>query len=301
MTQRGVIVRGFAFVACAMLATLIWVTVAVAVTVITACPTTLNKFGETYRLNADLGSVGTCLTVANDRITIDFNGHIIRGDGTGVGVVNDVARDRITLKNGEVQNFATGVDLGLSSRVEVRDTEVTENTGKGIIVGAHGLVVGTQSGKETGGPAGECTVDDNGGTGITMGDFGQVQGCKVGESEDTACEDHDWNDGFGIVGGAHMLITNNIVSCNTSGGIHVGDFSTVTNNTTTSNTGDGIFAGKKSVVSGNIADNNTADGIEVLCPSTVTNNEASANGGANFNLIGAGCFSKGNTSQPTTN
>ena len=47
---------------------------------------TLDKFGATYRVTQDLSSCDTaCLVVANDRITIDLQGHEITSDCPNIG------------------------------------------------------------------------------------------------------------------------------------------------------------------------------------------------------------------------
>ena len=311
---KGVI-RRFTAGAVAVLLALTWATnvAAAGVTLVSSCQP-LTTFGQTYRLTQNLASVGTCFTVANDRITIDLNGWEIVGDKTGYGVINSGPHNSITIKYGEIRNFGTGVDLGLSSRVEVRDVEVTENAGPAIIAGDHSLVVGSEgvvlSKNDLPDGYTECTIDENGGTGIKLGDFGQVQGCKVGEFEDNegagegSCADNDWNNGNGILGGKHMLITANIVSCNWKTGIDVGAFSVVTNNVANLNGQsegtpadtdvDGIRAGVHSQVTGNTANENLDNGIEVVCASTVTNNAAVGNGGLDINPIGTGCYLNNN-------
>src|SRR5512132_1254791 len=64
------------------LATMTWVTGAAAVTTITTCGP-LTKLGETYNLANDLTSCGTCLTVANNRITINLKNFFIIGECDG--------------------------------------------------------------------------------------------------------------------------------------------------------------------------------------------------------------------------
>jgi Right handed beta helix region len=73
---------------------------------------------------------------------------------------------------------------------------------------------------------------------------------------------------------------------------------TVTNNRAFDNGDDGIAVGQKSLVTHNTANRNGGDGIEAVCPSTVTYNQTAGNGDLDRNLIGAGCFSTGNTNDP---
>lgn len=75
--------RHLAIETTATLATVIWATAATAVTPIASCPQALDKPGETYITTDDLVASGTCLTVAADRITIDFRAHVISGGAAG--------------------------------------------------------------------------------------------------------------------------------------------------------------------------------------------------------------------------
>src|SRR5262249_12059790 len=95
-----------------------------AVTNIDACQV-LDKFGETYLATQDLSSCGTdCLVVANDRITIDLQGHQIFDDcvSFGAGITDaGIARDGITVKNGTASLYFFGIDLSASTRTTVRN------------------------------------------------------------------------------------------------------------------------------------------------------------------------------------
>ena len=246
--------------AAAALGALAWAATAGAVTVITSCPQTLAKPGETYVIDGDLTSEGTCLTVAADRITIDFRGWSIEGDGTTGAAVSDggVPRMLITLKNGLVAGFETGIDLAASTRSQILGMLVGDNVLDGIVSGARSLVK-------------DCLVGFNDGDGISVGDFGQVQGCLVFE-----------NGVDGIRGAGHALVTANQSVLNFGNGITVGTFGTVTLNDSSGNDVDGIRVDERSHVNGNFADFNGDDGIEAVCPSTITNNGALGNGDQDY-------------------
>ena len=80
-------------------------TTASALTLVSSCPQTLSKAGETYYLAADLKASGSCLTVAADRVTIDFKDHSITGDGSGVAVTDGgVARALTTVKRASTRS-----------------------------------------------------------------------------------------------------------------------------------------------------------------------------------------------------
>jgi parallel beta-helix repeat protein len=69
------------------------------------------------RLDGNLfcpGSVG--LTIGADNITLDLNGHTIRGDDTNQGVYN--LMNKIRIRNGVIRDFAAGVVIaGVGNRV----------------------------------------------------------------------------------------------------------------------------------------------------------------------------------------
>ena len=248
-----------------------------AVTNIDACQV-LDKFGETYRVTQDLSSCGNCLVVADDRITIDLQGHQISGNcfPPGAGITDaGIARDSITVKNGTVSFYIVGIDLGASRRTTVRNVTALEN-GTGIAVGSQSLVK-------------DCHARFNVTTGITGFDRVQVQGCVVSGSS------------TGIsVSGEQCLITSNDASNNGFLGIAAGERCTVSHNVANENGNSGIAVGGSgavgtgSLVTGNEANNNVAFGIIVVCPSTVTNNTATGNGSLNYEFFGTGCHTNNN-------
>jgi hypothetical protein len=308
------LLRGLTLAAFAVLSTMTFVVSAGAVTAITSCPTALSTFGETYVLTSDpktnpdriLTSCDTCLTVANDRVTIDLAGHTIIGFCGGAGVTDDgIGVQGTTVKNGTITGFGVGVALGASARTVIRNLEVSDNVSHGLLLGLRSLAKG-------------CLIQGNGGDGIIIGEFGQVQDCTIG-GPDAA----DGNGGFGIFGASHLLITRNTVVGNQSGIVVVGELSTVSFNTSSGNTFFGVFAAGKhlitsnitngkgpgnaisglSPVSDNISTENGAVGVQAVgvqasCPSTVTNNRSSGNSSMDYNIgfdsIGTGCQTSNN-------
>jgi hypothetical protein len=268
MTTLGARSRAFALLA--GLAAMMWVAEASAVTPIDSCPETLAKPGETYVVTADLTASGTCFTVAADRITIDFKGFELVGDGSGVGITDDgIARLLTTVKNGAIGGFGTGIDLAASTRSQVLNMEVFGNAGAGILVGTKSLVK-------------TCLVDFNDADGVSVGDFAQVQDCLV-----------LLNGAGGIVGASHVLITGVASLLNLGNGITTGTFGTVTFSLSDANGLDGINVDARSLVNSNFADNNFGNGIVVACPGSVTNNEAVGNGGLDY-ILPPGCLSHNN-------
>lgn len=96
-----------------------------------------------YILTKNLTAVGNCLVVEADNVTIDLDGYTITGDGAGVigyGIYDgNVAREKVTVRNGVVTNFLFGVSLDESSHVTVEHVRAIKNsygitTGNGAII-----------------------------------------------------------------------------------------------------------------------------------------------------------------------
>lgn len=276
-----------------VLATMTWVTGAAAATTITTCGP-LTKLGETYNLANDLTSCGTCLTVANNRITINLKDYVIIGDCGGgptlavtdiaAGISDGgVARNLTTVRDGGIGGFDVGIDLTSSTRSTVLNVIALGNLFAGIAVGDHSLVKSNLAVLNF--------VD-----GIVVGERGQVQ--------DNIASLNGF-DGFGdgIYAGNRCLITRNSAEGNAEDGIATGGSCTVSFNDASGNDDDGInvgadgdFDGSRSLVTGNTAFDNGDVGIEAQCPSTVTFNTASGND-LNYNLFGTPpCDAHNNTS-----
>ena len=277
-----------------VLATMTWVTGAAAVTTITTCGT-LTKLGETYNLANDLTSTSceTCLTVANNRITINLKNYVISAecDGSGPDIaagISDggVARDLTTVRDGVIAGFDAGIDLTSSTRSTVLNLQVGFNLLAGIAVGDTSLVKSSLA---------LLNFTD----GIVVGERGQVQ-------DNIASLNGLDGFGDGIYAGNRCLITRNSAEGNAEEGIATGGSCTVSFNAANGNGDDGIdvgadgdFDGSRSLVTGNTADDNGDVGIEAQCPSTVTFNSASGND-LNYNLFGTPpCDAHNNTSTGT--
>ena len=279
-------VRRITGVTVATVAALAWVSVASAAGAlnITSCQT-LSTPNTVYKLTADLTSCGNCLVVANDRITIDLQGHSITGDCESSAGVTDggMARDWTVVKNGSISSFAVGVRLASSTRNQVQNIQVMTNV-IGIWAGTDSLVKSCSA-------TSNSVFQDEDGYGIIVGDRSQVEGC-----------DASFNGRVGILAGNHCLITRNTANRNRADGIATGNFCTVSFNTVKFNEGDGIdvgdgssASGAHSLVTGNTVFGNRDGGLEVTCPSDVTNNTALSNG-EDYNFLGTNCHTTNNKS-----
>jgi hypothetical protein len=82
---------------------------------ISACGT-ISSPGS-YVLTGNLSSSGDCLRVRSDDVTIDFDGFVMTGDGTGDGI--SVDGTRFTVRNGTIRKFGIGIGLLSYSLLDV--------------------------------------------------------------------------------------------------------------------------------------------------------------------------------------
>jgi hypothetical protein len=93
-------------------------------------------------LEADLTGCETGLVVGADGVTIDLNGHSIEGQSVLLGSgIEAIARSGITVKNGRISGFSTGVRLFDTSASSVEDL-VVGDTDTAIAVGSGGAGLG---------------------------------------------------------------------------------------------------------------------------------------------------------------
>jgi len=113
-------------------------------TAITSVPTTITKAGV-YCLKADLSfssTSGNAVTVASDDVTIDLGAHTLDNLGSGTqttGVGTSGSRSNITVQNGTVSGFGTGVKLAGSGAL-VENIRAASNSA-GIDVSGTGAIV----------------------------------------------------------------------------------------------------------------------------------------------------------------
>jgi len=243
---------------------------------------TLSGGNTTYKLTADLTSCDTCLVVAADKITIDLQGHSITNTGcpgANVAIYDEGSVfDVITVKNGSVSGYSSGVFLVASTRVSVLGVTAHDNDVYGIATGSLSLVKAS-------------TTYNNGVAGILayLGDRAQIQQCNAHH-----------NGAFGIIAesSSNCLITMNIANANGTGiETAFGNKCTVSFNTS-SNNGNGInaglFGGNGHLVTQNVALSNSANDYGIACPSDVTNNTSTNGFPASYAFSGSGCHTVNN-------
>ncbi len=277
-------------------------------TLITACGN-ITAIGS-YRLANNLTAAGNCLVLKTGRVTIDLNGFLVSGNGTGAAITDGgVAFARVVIRNGTIMSFSTAIDLSHSQINTVEQVIVSNNT-NGIKAGLYAAVK-------------DCLLDANTTNGIVVGKGSIVSGNSVAETTTTAitCGDDCLISGntasgntnaLGIRGGKASLTVNNVASAD-YGGINVGDGSGVLGNTASrdplfgitvfrgstvaGNTasvdgfaanGEGIQVHEWSLIWGNAASSNKY-GFTIYCPSNVLENNATSNSVQDYVFTSSGC------------
>ncbi|MFW5704708.1 MAG: hypothetical protein ACOCXG_02590 [Nanoarchaeota archaeon] len=69
----------------------------------------LNVAGETYVVTQDITATGNCFSILADNIILDLNGHTLTGPGSNRGVLFGGSRVGVTIKNGVINNFDSGI------------------------------------------------------------------------------------------------------------------------------------------------------------------------------------------------
>jgi hypothetical protein len=78
-------------------------------------------------LRGNLACAGNALTVAGTGVTLDLGGFRVAGNGSGVGIT--VAADNVTIRNGTVTGFASGIGFGdrTDTNTTFADAAITGN------------------------------------------------------------------------------------------------------------------------------------------------------------------------------
>jgi hypothetical protein len=103
-------------------------------TVLTNCGT-ISTSGN-YVLGSDITTSGTCFTITTGGVGIDLQGHMLTGNGTGQGFLDQGSNDaNIVITNGKITNFGQGIQISDSSSETIDRVNVSGNTAEGIYIG----------------------------------------------------------------------------------------------------------------------------------------------------------------------
>jgi hypothetical protein len=119
---------------------------------------------------------GVAIAITGNNVVLDLNGFKLDGNGglatTAIGIAGDDRRN-VTIKNGTVRGFMTGISLsdsGVSQGHVVEDIRADHNTITGIFVSGRGILIRHNLVIATGG--GTCCGTGTAAIGITAGGIG---------------------------------------------------------------------------------------------------------------------------------
>jgi hypothetical protein len=230
---------------------------------------------------------GDGLVVAADGVTVDLAGHTIGGSGQGVGI--RVLSSHVSVRNGSIERFGTGIQTTSEPRslgTMIVHISVSRNSGDGVLLGGSLESIS------------DSIATVNGSSGIHLADalLATVSGNDVFR-----------NRTVGILGGPHSdgaVYTKNKVFENGGDGISTSEsVSVFTFNTISRNGGNGIEVHESAVPSpasfyifqGNVTDENMGHGILACYLNRFTNPINPCDGGFSD---GGGNAAKHNTVEP---
>lgn len=219
------------------------------------------------------------IQIDSDNITLNGNGHSIKGDGTGDGIYLTYLKGNITIQNLEISQFVNGIRLSTHPYFTSNNT-IIENTISDNQYGIYGY-----------GSAGftfiENTISNNQ-YGVYL-DYLSRNNTFIGNTIDS--------NNFSGIGLLYYTTNNkfirNNVSNNHGKGIGLGHYcgeNEFTNNIISSNSGAGIIFGGSghNEIKGNTINSNNGDGIVIISPDADGNifidNVVNSNNGSGINL-----------------
>jgi hypothetical protein len=229
-------------------------------------------------LTQDLNCAGTGIPVGASGITIDLNGHVLKGSGVSDGIAVG-AFSHVTIKNGVVRNFNVGIEAwGGSDNVTVSNVVSAANA-------THGIYVDGDSASIT-----SSTVARNGGDGI------EIFGASASITSSTAAG--NGTNGIYVLGNVPSVRSSGAFG-NTGNGIYLKAASaSVVSSNGSGNSFIGVYVdGDSALVQSTTASGNVAYGFFVSGDAgTLTRNRAEANGfpGGASDGVGLGIFYSGN-------
>ena len=162
---------------------------------------------------------GRCISIRADFVTLDLGGYTIRGNNKGDGVTDRGNRRRsIVIRNGNVTNFRTGINLSNTNDAVVERVQAVRNTRDGIVArrgcrlkdnianrnDLKGIVV----------TDGKCLVANN------LTSFNGDSGMRIAGGGNTVSGNTaDNNEGQGLEVGCPSNVIGNTIENNVIGGI----------------------------------------------------------------------------------
>ncbi|MFA5061265.1 MAG: hypothetical protein WC494_03040 [Candidatus Pacearchaeota archaeon] len=90
----------------------------------------LNESNAVYVLQNDINAEGNCFDITADGVKFDLRGHILQGNGGGVGV--NIKGGFVSVIDGTIYNFASGLQVSSGQSNSISDLTLFQNTYFGI-------------------------------------------------------------------------------------------------------------------------------------------------------------------------
>jgi len=256
---------------------------------IAVLPYTISKPGS-YIVTRDLTltTLDTSgITITTGSVTLDLNGHALRGPGKtagvgGCGIILSGPMSDLIIRNGIVCEWrADGVNVANADNSQVENICSHSNGLSGIEAGYGSKVTGN-------------TCLSNGNNGIWSGVSNIIgntcrlngnTGIAVSAASTIINNTCTYNGGFGIAGLYGSTITNNTCQGNTYEGI-ISSSSTIIGNTVRNGGSTGIYSDSNSLIRENICEGNHSSGIRVGSSCRVVENVCAGNGPATYDGAG---------------
>ena len=250
-------------------------------------------------LGSDLGPCpGDALIVGADNITIDLNGHVISGTGSGAGV-RAAQRSGVAVTHGAIQGFHTGVVYDESTNSTVSKLVLRDNVRGVNLAGSDGNVVEKNTIANSGLDAIRLGLSvDNVISKNTLS--GNVFGIGVADfSTGNLVEKNVVRDtrGFGIAvfsdSDSNRLEKNDVQRTSQGDGINVSsdsDLTSILKNIAHLNGDDGIDTDNpQTTITGNVANGNGDLGLEAVPGTTDGGGNLASGNGNPAQCIGVSC------------
>ena len=208
---------------------------AAAPTEISSCQTIFSPGSYVVTQNLSNPSAD-CLLLEADQVTIDLNGFVVSGAGSGIASAGGATRFLTAIRNGTVTGSANGIGLASGRATMVERVRARGGSGWAILLNEEAIVK-------------DCIAVD-GNNGIQVGGSSVVVGNIASD-----------NSGTGILAGGTSVLRENTASHNGGHGLVAGEASTLTGNTASSNGGVGIQVTCRSAIIGNTAIGNDQGNI----------------------------------------
>ena len=229
---------------------------------------------------------GNGLIVSASGILLDLNDKAIRGSGVGVGV--RVEADSVTVQDGRVNKFSTGIWIvpGIQNAT-IEGVEAYHHSGDGILIeGDYNTLIASparhngNNGVTARGDHNSFSSGNNEYNGahgfFIQGDFNQLTANQASENET-----HVPGNGITLTGNNNRLQGNRMTKFNRNGIVVTGNSNTLIGNHATKQRDDGIIVqGDNNVLTNNKGTKN--DGLGIL----VTGNGTAAASSGNFSTHG---------------